>query len=55
MMDVLNLIVDWLTLVVGVLTVAFGILCMTNGMVESYAATLMVLAGCFVLTVWNNR
>ena len=55
MLDALNLIVDWLTLVVGVCAVTLGIMCGTNGMLESYAAILLVLAGCFAVTIWHRR
>lgn len=55
MLDALNLIVDWLTLVVGVCAVTLGIACGMNGTLEIYGAILLVLTGCFALTVWHRR
>ncbi len=55
MLDALNLIVDWLTMVVGICAVRLGFTCGMNGTLEIYEAILLVLTGCFALTIWHRR
>lgn len=55
MLGVLNLIVDWLTLVVGVSAAALGMVGGMNGTLKSHMSVILVLAGCFALTIWHKR
>lgn len=55
MLDVLNLIVDWLTLVAGVAAAALGMVGWMNGTLENYMSVILVMAGCFALTIWHKR
>lgn len=55
MLDVLNLIVDWLTLVVGMSAAALGMVGWMNGTLENYMSVILVLSGCFAMTIWHKR